>query len=765
MSNNTKRDHINVLDDIALGPEQQAAFHAFEDTRENYFLTGKAGTGKSVLLQYFVKHTKKKVVIVAPTGIAAINVGGQTIHSFFSLSIGVQKPEDPEARYFFSDEKEKMYRELDVLVIDEVSMVRADVMEMISAKLSAAREEYFEPFGGCQIIAVGDLYQLPPVGEKDLDAQTYLEDRYASLFFFNAPSVKNFPFHILELQHIYRQTDSNFINILNRIRTGENSEQFLSVINSRYHPAVLNQKLVTLTSTNDRAEAINEQRLQELDGPLYVYEAIIDGHFEPRDCIEEQTLRLKVGARIMMLRNDSEKRWANGSIGVIAALSECSIVVAIGDGEYLVDREVWESKRYCYKRDQQFLQQETVGTFAQYPLKLAYAVTIHKSQGQTYDGAIIDLNYGAFAPGQTYVALSRCRSLDHLYLMSPLRPGDIKAEQSVVDYMNVAKRSFLSTSSDDPFDFGNANEQQKEAITTTNGPVLITAGPGTGKTFTLVKRVLYLIEQCGVKPEEILLATFTEKAAKELVTRITNELSEHDIAADISSMMVGTFHSICLRIIKEHAEYARVRSGFRVIDDFDQQYIIYNNLHVFQELEGYKEFMDTDTRWKQSAMICQLANTIAEELVDPQAMLTDSSAEVRFAASVYMAYQNILDNEKYMDYSSLQTDAYLMLKGNKTVLNDLQNRIHYLMIDEYQDTNYIQEQIIMLLGGEKRNICVVGDDDQGLYRFRGATVRNILEFPERFTKGECRIIHLVNNYRSTKEIVDFYNAWMASDQV
>ena len=255
------------------------------------------------------------------------------------------------------------------------------------------------------------------------------------------------------------------------------------------------------------------------------------------------------------------------------------------------------------------------------------------------------------------------------------------------------------------FNYGNANEAQKEAISATDGLVLITAGPGTGKTFTLVKRAIYLIQECGIKPEQIMMATFTEKAAKELITRITNELAERNISVNVNEMYIGTFHSLCLQIIKENLEFTRLKRNYRLLDTFDQKYFVFRNFHKFKNIEGIDELLSKGGSWKRS-------------------------------------------------------ECYKLLMQNKQILEELQDKLQYLMIDEYQDTNYIQEQIVFLLGAKHHNICVVGDDDQGLYRFRGATIRNILEFPYKFKDEKCKIIPLVVNYRSNSDIVDFYNEWM-----
>jgi DNA helicase-2/ATP-dependent DNA helicase PcrA len=301
------------------------------------------------------------------------------------------------------------------------------------------------------------------------------------------------------------------------------------------------------------------------------------------------------------------------------------------------------------------------------------------------------------------------------------------------------------------------------AITATDGPVLITAGPGTGKTFTLVQRALYLIEEKGLKPEEIMIATFTVKAAKELITRISNTLLKKGILLNLNEMYIGTFHSICLRFIKENLEYSNIKKNYRTLDDFDQKYTIMRKMHTFEKIENFDLVVQDLGIWDKADTICKYVNNLAEELVDPFELKKDSRPHIKALGEIMETYDAILNDANLMDFSRLQIEAYTLLKSNPTVLEKLQAKIKYLMIDEYQDTNYIQERLIFLLGKKSGNICVVGDDDQGLYRFRGATIRNILEFPERFEKGHCVQVALNVNYRSNSDIVDFYNEWMKAD--
>lgn len=313
------------------------------------------------------------------------------------------------------------------------------------------------------------------------------------------------------------------------------------------------------------------------------------------------------------------------------------------------------------------------------------------------------------------------------------------------------------------FEFGSANEEQKKAIMTTDGPVLIIAGPGTGKTYTLVKRISYLIFEKGVTPSSIMAVTFTEKAAKELLTRISDEFLKIDenCKININEMYIGTFHSVCLRLLKEHSEEISGNQQSRMLDAFEQVYLVCQNMEKFRYLHGFKEHIPQHLGvWRQAEEICRYVNQMMEELVDVEKMADDIDKDMRFLGKLVMRYRELLEKQNIMDFSSIQTDIWNLFSENEEVCKAVHDKIHYVMVDEYQDTNYIQEQLVFKIIGDRKNICVVGDDDQGMYRFRGATIRNILEFPNKFEKNECQIIHLNGNYRSEPGIIIFYNRWM-----
>lgn len=312
------------------------------------------------------------------------------------------------------------------------------------------------------------------------------------------------------------------------------------------------------------------------------------------------------------------------------------------------------------------------------------------------------------------------------------------------------------------FNFGLANLAQREAISTTEQGLLIAAGPGTGKTFTLVNRVVYLLDQVGAEASELFVATFTDKAAKELITRISNELDRRGIHANVNEMYVGTFHSLALRIIKENLEFTRLKTGFRVLDSFDQAYMVFQNYHYFETVEDIEVLLPQQGKWRKAETITAWVNALAEELLTPSEMNEDPNIEIKVLGRIYEVYRRVMAEQNLLDFAGIQVEAFRMLKEHEAVRERYTDQLRYLMVDEYQDTNYIQEQLVFLLGSNHKNICVVGDDDQGLYRFRGATIRNILEFPEHFAEGSCKVVQLAENYRSAPGIVDFYNNWMAT---
>lgn len=432
------------IDTSTLNQEKVDLFWRMERTHETMYITGKAGAGKSYLLEFFVKHTRKNVAVVAPTGVAALNVGGQTIHSFFGLDINVQNLDEIRRKGVFGKRK-VILEKLDTLVIDEASMARVDLIDAIDLKLQLANGNTL-PFGGKQVILFGDLYQLPPVVEAQVDR--YLVDKYGSVFFFAAPVFRRTTFNFYELKTVFRQNDVAFVGILNDIRTGNVTSNELAALNSRcglLENRSVHDRFVTLTPRNETAARINQQMLDQISRPEYTYNATISGDFSKNAFPTEATLKLKVGAQVMVLVNDTlddfqekgnkGRRWVNGTLGVISELGKDYIKVMINKVEHSIDQHEWARCEYEYDATKKKLISRPIATFKQFPVRLAWALTIHKAQGQTYQSVAVDLEGGAFAAGQTYVALSRCVSLENLYLTHPIRREDIIINQEVASFM------------------------------------------------------------------------------------------------------------------------------------------------------------------------------------------------------------------------------------------------------------------------------------------------------------------------------------------
>jgi ATP-dependent exoDNAse (exonuclease V) alpha subunit len=417
-----------------LSPEQAAVFGAIENGSSHIFVTGRAGTGKSTLLEHLAWNTSKNVVIAAPTGVAALNVGGQTIHSLFRLPIGVIADHAIEQGH----EVRKLLNAIDTLVIDEVSMVNADLMDAIDRSLRQARQRKHEAFGGVQVVLFGDPFQLAPV-PGDPEERAYFADRYRSMWFFDARVWDEAELTIYELATIHRQHELEFKKLLTAVRHGVVTAEMarrLNEVGARPAPA---EGAITLATTNATVTRINAAALARLPGRGLSAVAEVNGEFGGRAYPADERLELKVGAQVMFLRNDSggDGRWVNGTIGEVVKISD-TVMVEVDGERHEVRPATWERYRYSYSAATKTLKKDVVAEFTQFPLRLAWAVTIHKSQGKSYDRAIVDLGERSFAPGQTYVALSRITALDGLFMTRPLRPSDIIVDENVTRFMSRA---------------------------------------------------------------------------------------------------------------------------------------------------------------------------------------------------------------------------------------------------------------------------------------------------------------------------------------
>ena len=423
--------------------ELDVARFIVEKTDMSLFLTGKAGTGKTTFLREVVRYTKKKCIVLAPTGIAAVNAGAMTIHSFFQFGLGpfVQGVIEPKSDFRINKSKLELIRHLQLLIIDEVSMVRADLMDHIDVELRRIRRNS-KPFGGVQLLMIGDLQQLPPIahgGEDEL-----LRQYYKTLYFFSSAALKSMKYSCIELKNVYRQTDRHFIDILNHARSCTLTSQDISDLNARYIPGFSPKPedgYIRLMTHNRQVDYINETELEKLDSKPYTFVAAVTGTFPEESYPTADSLTLKKGAQVMFIKNDPERRFINGTLGEVKSIDKNSIAVRLAESGTVIDVEPmeWQNIRYQFDEESKEISSKQIGRFKQYPLKAAWAITVHKSQGLTFDKAIIDV-HAAFSPGQAYVALSRCRTLDGLVLSSPVSASVFMRDNAVDAYMNYISR-------------------------------------------------------------------------------------------------------------------------------------------------------------------------------------------------------------------------------------------------------------------------------------------------------------------------------------
>lgn len=441
-----------------------------EKTRRSLFLTGKAGTGKTTFLRDITRHTKKKHIVLAPTGVAAVNAGAMTIHSFFQFGLGAYVPGvvAPQTGYLIRKAKLDLIRNLDLIIIDEISMVRADLLDHIDAELRRIRRSYL-PFGGVQLLMIGDLQQLPPIahGEEEM----ILRLHYKSLYFFDCKALQNLEYSCIELKNVYRQNDSHFVDILNRARIGRLTPEDIDELNTRYQPRFMprpEDNYIRLVTHNRMVQNVNEGEMTKLDGDEYAFDAKVTGTFPPESFPTAERLVLKKGAQVMFIKNDPDKRFINGTLGEVCYLWKDKIKVRIADTGVTIDVEPmeWENIRYQLEETDKTVKSTTIGKFRQYPVRPAWAITIHKSQGLTFDRAIIDAR-AAFSPGQAYVALSRCRSLEGIVLSSPLRASAFMTDTTIDDFLQsrlADARALASEVSFVPFDYDRSKDKPEPKI-------------------------------------------------------------------------------------------------------------------------------------------------------------------------------------------------------------------------------------------------------------------------------------------------------------
>lgn len=436
---------IQIPENYPNDPFLENLFRQINSSRENFVVTGKAGTGKSTFLQYLSHAAPKRTVVTAFSGIAAINIGGMTLHSLFLFPFKPLLPGDDSIKEFRQGSSRRhLLEKVDMIIVDELSMLRSDIFQAIDYSLRINSGNRKIPFGGKQLVLFGDIFQLPPVVQNDPVERDIFSDTYDSEYFFDAPVFQEAEFNFVELFKVYRQEDEDFVSLLNKIRTSRVAHRHLEELNRRFRPDYLPGKedyVVTLTTTNRVANLENTRRLELIQESAHRYHAEIEGEFPKDRFPTDQVLELKEGAQVIFIKNDLEgRRWVNGTIAKVDSLDNKTVAVRLENGEtHKLEKETWHNIRYTYNKRQNRIEEEIVGTFIQYPVKLAWAMTIHKSQGLTFDKVILDLGRGTFVNGQLYVGLSRCTSFEGLYLKKKITRRDVIKDPRLLNFYKLQR--------------------------------------------------------------------------------------------------------------------------------------------------------------------------------------------------------------------------------------------------------------------------------------------------------------------------------------
>lgn len=539
--------------------EIELARFIVEKTRRSLFLTGKAGTGKTTFLRDITRHTKKKHIVLAPTGVAAVNAGAMTIHSFFQFGLGAYVPGvvAPQTGYLIRKAKLDLIRNLDLIIIDEISMVRADLLDHIDAELRRIRRSYL-PFGGVQLLMIGDLQQLPPIahGEEEM----ILRQHYKSLYFFDCKALQNLEYSCIELKNVYRQNDSHFVDILNRARIGRLTPEDIDELNTRYQPRFMprpEDNYIRLVTHNRMVQNVNEGEMTKLDGDEYAFDAKVTGTFPAESFPTAERLVLKKGAQVMFIKNDPDKRFINGTLGEVCYLWKDKIKVRIADTGVTIDVEPmeWENIRYQLDETDKTVHSTTIGKFRQYPVRPAWAITIHKSQGLTFDKAVIDA-HEAFSPGQAYVALSRCRSLDGMVLSEKLTQRAIITDSIVDEYMNGAVQDIDALARNinfESFDYDRTTEETTVAKNA-NGHVTV----ANTNVFDALKEWRTQVASVAGVPAYVVMY---DRTLAELANALPERTSELDSIHGLGPVKIEKYGQALLDVIHSSRNASNFRSG------------------------------------------------------------------------------------------------------------------------------------------------------------------------------------------------------------